>query len=185
MTETPEHPAETPARIYAAGIRVLTPDTCRIFEGTFSLLHCMVKGDILYRAVFAGRLFPIRHPDRYITLHHTDTDEKDKEIGIIEDLAAFSPDQQALVVKSLAAHYYEQVIQRVYEIRNEYGLLFLDVETQRGREDFVMPWRYDRAEDYGETGKVLLDAFDNRYIIRDVSALPAKDRSRFQKYIYW
>jgi hypothetical protein len=172
-------------RIYAEGIRLLTPENCRIFEGTFSLLHCMVKGDTLYRAVFAGRLFPIRHPSKYISLHYTDTDDKDKEIGVIEDLTTFPGDQQALVLKSLDAHYYEQVIQRVHDIRNEYGLLFLDVGTQRGREEFVMQWRYDRAEDYGEKGKVLLDAFDNRYIIRDVSALPAKDRSRFLKYIYW
>ena len=70
-------------------------------------------------------------------------------------------------------------------MRNEFGLLFFDVETQRGQEQFIMPWRHDRAEDYGANGKVLLDALDNRYIIPDVGALPPTDRRRLVKYIYW
>jgi hypothetical protein len=32
---------------------------------------------------------------------------------------------------------------------------------------------------------VLLDAFDNRYIIPDVRQLPAADRLRFSAFIYW
>jgi len=176
-TQTPA-PPET-------GVRRLTPENCKIFEGTFSLLHCAVKGDTLYRGVFAVRMFPITHPDRYISLRYTDLDDKTKEVGIIEDLERFPPDQQTLVRASLAKQYHEQIISRIYGIKCEYGLLFFDVETQRGREEFMMPWRYDRAEDYGDRGKVLLDALDNRYIIPDVMALPAADRNRFTSYIYW
>ena len=71
------------------GVRCLTPETATIFEGTFSLLHCAVKNDNLYRGVFAARMFPIRHPDRFISLHYTDVDEKDREIGVIVDLDPF------------------------------------------------------------------------------------------------
>ena len=48
-----------------------------------------------------------------------------------------------------------------------------------------MPWRYDRAEDYGTNGKVLLDAYDNRYIIPDLAQLPPADRRAFTSFIYW
>ena len=45
--------------------------------------------------------------------------------------------------------------------------------------------RGDRAEEYGDKGKVLMDALDNRYIIPDVDELPAADRRRFTSFIYW
>ena len=86
---------------------------------------------------------------------------------------------------SLERHYYEQIISGVHEVRNEFGLLFFDVQTQRGREQFIMRWRHDRAEDYSSNGKLLLDVSDNRYIVPDVAELPPADRRRLTKYIYW
>ena len=172
--------------LIATGVRRLKPETTRLYLATFGLLHCEVKDDTLYRGVFPVRMFPIRHPNRYIALRYTDhADDKEKEIGVIEELIEFSDEQQELIRQSLNRQYYEQVIQRVFKITHEYGLLFFEVETQRGREAFTMPWRGDRAEDYGESGKVLLDAHDNRYIISDVQALPAADQLRFTSYIYW
>lgn len=171
--------------VEGSGVRRLTPDMATLFEGTFSVLHCSVKGDGLYRGVFAIRMFPVRHPDRYVSLHYTDSSDKDREIGVIEDLCIFPEAQQELVRRDLAAHYCEQTIRRVYRVRYDYGLLFFNVETQRGHEEFVMPWRGDRAQKYGERGKVLLDALDNRYIIPDVEELPATDRKRFTSFIYW
>ena len=61
-------------------------------------------------------MFPVRYPTRYISLHCTDTDDKEFEIGLIEDLGSFPKDQQDLVWRTLQAHYYERVISR---IRNE------------------------------------------------------------------
>jgi hypothetical protein len=176
----PQNPTSLPV-----GVRRLTPETTTVFRGTFSLLHCVVKGDDLYRGVFAVMLFPISHPDRFVSLRYTDVADKIREIGVIEDLSEFAPDQQELIRASLAKHYYENIITRVYSVQCEYGLLFFDVETQQGRTQFMMPWRYDRAEDYGASGKVLLDANDNRFIIPDVSGLPPAERQRFTNYIYW
>jgi len=168
-----------------AGVRWLTPDETSIFEGTYSLLHCSVKGDTLYRAVFAVMLFPISYPDRFISLRYHDLDDKVQEIGIIENLRDFPEDAQRLVRTSLLRQAYEKIISRVHNVREDLGLLFLDVETQNGREEFVMPWRHDRAEDYSTNGKLLLDSFDNRYVIPDISALSPAERRRLTSYIYW
>jgi hypothetical protein len=177
--------ANEDSRLASTGVRRLMPDTTKIFEGAFSLLHCAVKGDSMHRGVFAVLMFPIRHPDRYISLRYTDEKDKIREIGVIEDLAAFPEETQILLRRILTKHYHEQIISRVYEVRLEFGLLFFEVETQRGRQEFMMPWRHDRAEDFGANGKVLLDAHDNRFIIPDVPALPPKDQRRFTSYIYW
>jgi ATP-binding cassette, subfamily B, bacterial len=173
------------SRMVAMGVRLLTPGNTNIFEGTFSLMHCAVKEDTLYRGVFAVMMFPITHPDQYISLRYTDKKDKEQEIGIIVDLEPFPELARQLVRANLVKHYYERIITRVYGVTNKFGLLFFEVETQRGRREFIMPWRGDRAEDYGANGKVLLDAFDNRYLIPDVSKLPPTDRSAFTSYIYW
>ena len=167
------------------GVRRLDPDSTTLFEGTFSMLHCAVKNEGLFRGVYAVRLFPVRFPAQYVSLRYTTPDDKDREIGVIEDLGVFPPDQQDLVRRDLRNHYCENLIQRVYEVRCEFGMLFLEVETQRGREEFTMFWRSDRAEEYGEHGKVLLDALDNRYLIPDMGKLPAPDRRRLVRFIYW
>ncbi len=177
--------AETMGRLAEAGARRLGPDNCQIFQGTYSLLHCTVLNDQIYRGVFASLAFPVSHPDRYVCLRYHDSDGKNKEIGLIEDLSVFDPAARDLILESLRKHYYEQQVQRIQRVTFRFGLLFFEVMTGRGREQFTMRWQYDRAQDYGENGKVLLDTFDNRWIIPDVRALHTRDRMRLQRYIYW
>ncbi|HHN46255.1 MAG TPA: DUF1854 domain-containing protein [Planctomycetes bacterium] len=163
----------------------LAPENTTIFEGLFSALHCTVNGE-LHRSVFATRLFPVSFPEEYISLRDTSADGKVSEIGIIRRLADFPEDTGRLLRDSLNRYYHEQTIRRVHNVRCRYGgLLFFDVETQRGREEFVMWWSYDCTEDYGQNGKVLLDIDENRYVVPDVDALLAADRRRFRKHIYW
>ena len=181
-TDAPDTPARNRAGI---GVRWLAPETTEIFEGTFSLLHCSVKGGELYRGVYAVRMFPIRRPGRFIALRCFTPEGGDVEIGVIDKLSDFPKGQRKLIRDSLTKYYHEQIVTRVHRVESEYGLLFFDVETQRGREQFVMPYQTERAEDYGETGKVLLESLGNRYIIPDVSALPPADRRRFTAFVYW
>ena len=42
-----------------------------------------------------------------------------------------------------------------------------------------------RTQSYGDHGKVLLDVFDNRYVIPNVERLAKQDRELFQRWIYW
>lgn len=176
-------------RLAATGVRRLTPDTTKMFEGTFSLLHCAVQGEDLYRGVFAVLMFPIRHPDHFVSLRYTDSADKDKEkeIGVIENLNDFPKEAQELIRSSLAKHYHEKIVTRVHRIEYKQGLLFIKADIAPDGEDqeFVMYWSYNSAEEYGETGKVLIDVYENRLIIPNVGALPAADRREFQSYIYW
>lgn len=173
-----------PSKPLWSGITILTPEDTRIYVGDFGQLHCQV-GDEVYRGVFAVRLFPIRHPGHFISLNYTTADDKVKEIGVIETLSDFPADAVSLVNETLNKYYYEQQISRIYRITMKHDLLFFDVETHRGREEFIQPWRHDRAEEYDEHGKVLLDALDNRYIIPNVLELPERDRKELTRFIYW
>ena len=167
------------------GIQWLTPENTQIFEATFSLLHCAVKGETQYLGVFAVPMFPVSHHEHFISLRYTDWDDKVHEIGVIRDLKIFPCEAQRLIRANLSKHCHEQKIKRVLGVREEHGLLFFQIETEYGPEHFVTPWRSDRAEEYGENGKLLLDAYDNRYVIPDIGALPPADQHRLTRYIYW
>lgn len=168
-------------------IRILTPDNCKIFTGVFSLLHAYVEGDDigLYRGIYAVMAFPVSAPDHYISLRYMDTSGVEHELGVIIDPKVFPQDAQGLLRESLARHYFENQIVRIYGVEWKYGLLFFDVETAQGRKQFQMRWQVDRAQDYGEHSKVLLDVHDNRFIIPDLRDLPRQDRERLTRYIYW
>jgi len=174
------------ARLASTGFRRLTPESTKIFQGAFSLLHCQVAGDAtLYRGVSAVRMFPVSQPDAYISLRYTDAEDKDQEIGVIERLAAFPASVQELVRATLRKQYHQLTITRVLNVTCKYGLLFFEVETTVGSSSFMMPWRQDRAEECGAFGKILLDSLDNRYLIPDIRELPPADRRTFTSYIYW
>lgn len=64
-------------------------------------------------------------------------------------------------------------------------MLFIDSTTDRGREEFAMAWRHDRAEEFDEHGKVLLDALDIRFVIPAKRSLPEEDRMEPTRVIYW
>ena len=176
--------------VQETGVTTLDPLSTRIYEEPHGLLHCAVKNsasprDDCYDNVFAVRMFPVSHPTRFISVRHTTRADKVREIGVVADLDVFPPDQKRLVLANLRKQYHEQVISRIHSIRQEYGMLFFVVQTQRGREQFIMPWKGDRAEDLGDDGKVLIDALDNRYIIPEVSQLTPTDQRKFTTYVYW
>lgn len=183
---TNDLPNDGDARLARTGVRRLVPERIHIFRGAFALLHCRVEGDSqLYRGVWAVLLFPISHPDCYVSLRCTDHADKEQEIGVLERLADFPEDVQGMIRSTLRKQYHQQPITRIHQVVCRYGLLFFDVETEGGRREFTMPWRHDRTEEFGANGKVLLDSLDNRYIIPNVQELPAADRARFLGFIYW
>jgi len=50
----------------------------------------------------------------------------------------------------------------------------------------MMRWQHDKAIEFGkENGKVLLDVFENRYIIPSIDELPRSDSERLLRFIYW
>jgi hypothetical protein len=168
-----------------AEIRYLTPDMCRIHLGRHEALHVTVLNERIYGGVYAVYAFPVAHQDLYICLMHSAGDNKDVEIGIIRDLAEFPPEQAELVKGALARRYFIHRITRIHQVRWRFGMVQFDVDTDKGRVEFLMRWKHDRAHDYGGTGKVLIDVNDNHYLIPDLGALSPKERSDFLRIIYW
>ncbi len=76
-------------------------------------------------------------------------------------------------------------IKHVDTIKLSHGYLDFEVGTDTGPERFTMRWTQSQAIDFGENGKLIIDSEENRFVVRDVEALPERDRERFLQYVYW
>jgi ATP-binding cassette, subfamily B, bacterial len=166
-------------------IRYLTPDMCTIYVGTHKALHLTIKDEWTYGGIHAAYAFPVAHHNQFISLLQSVGDGKELEIGIIRDLDEFPAEQAELIRLALARRYFIHRIKQIHEIGWRYNLIFLDVETDKGRCNFFMQWKSHRAVDYGKHGKVLIDVCKNRYLIPDLDELSAKERDEFTRIIYW
>jgi len=185
MHKTAEPSEPTPAGgPNPTAMRFLTPDICKIHLGTHDALHVTVVGERIYGGVYAAHVFPVSHTDRYISLIHTSKGDE-LEIGIIRDLAEFPEEDATLVRQALARRYFIHTITAIHQIGFKYGFVAMEVETDKGPASFMVPWRQERAVDYGRSGKVLLDVDDNRYLIPDLEKLPDRQRSDFRRIFYW
>ncbi len=165
--------------------RYLLPSDTSLFKGRLGSIHCLLDNKEAYANVHCVLCFLISHPVRYISICYSDDNGKEHEIGIIEDLSAFPKEVQLIVTENLKRYYYERIIKRIYSTKFDYGMLFFEVETSEGRDTFQMRWQADRALEFGKKGKLLLDVFENRYIVPSIDDLPEADRNRLTRFIYW
>ncbi|MCX7846776.1 MAG: DUF1854 domain-containing protein [bacterium] len=165
--------------------RWLTPEVARIHLGSLKTLHVTVRDERSYGGVYAVRSMPVRYPRKYISLRFIDHDKREVEVGLIRDLDEWPRQTQELVRQSLLKRYFVHVIKSIRNIETFPGYFNFDVETDRGPMQFMMRWQSDRAQDYGPSGKMLLDSEENRYLIPDINALPEHERRLFLRHIYW
>lgn len=176
---------QRPATLRDVGVRYLTPQNAYFFIGTLGSLYCIVDDREAYANVHCLLCFPISFPQNFVSVWYSDEHGKEHEIGVIERMEDFPGETQRLIRHSLGRQYYERRILRIYDTRWEYGLIFFDLDTESGPAQFTMHWQHEKALEYGQQGKVLLDTFDNRYVIPFVPDLPAADRNRLMRFIYW
>ena len=165
-------------------IRFLTPENCRIHLGNLGALHVTMKGEGIYGGIYTAYAFPVAYPNGYISIVQTAGDQ-DTEVGVIRDLSEFPESDAALVREALNRRYFIHTVSRLRSIEMKYNMLFLEVSTDKGDISFFMRWAQDRAVDFGQNGKVLIDVDDNRYLIPDLDAFTTRERVEFQRYIYW
>ena len=165
--------------------RWLTPDDAQICAGPRETVTVVMANDRVYRGVFAVNLFPATNPGDYISLRVWTRDGEQQEIGILRHLDQWPIESQMLVRHALDRRYFLQTIDGVDSIRLELGHLHCEVRTPHGPKRFTMRWSQSQVQDFGDRGKMLLDLDDNRFLVPDVQALPAKERELFQLFVYW
>jgi ABC-type multidrug transport system ATPase subunit len=177
----PENGADAPPPFAP---RWLTPEETSLQFGERGTLQVAV-GSALYDGVFAVRALPATCPEGYISLRYADTEGQEHEIGLVRDLSQWPAGQRGLLEQALGRRYFVRLITAVERIELKYGLLTFEVQTDRGPVQFTMRNSHGQAQEYGRSGKLLIDVDDNRYLIPDVEALPRREQQLFRRYVYW
>jgi ATP-binding cassette subfamily B protein len=166
-------------------LRWLQPKNTDFRYSAHQQLECWNDEECLGKSVFAVRTFPASHPNEFISVRGIDAEGEEIEIGMIRDLADWPESDQEKIRLSLDRRYLLREITFIYSINLQFGYLDFDVETRAGRTQFSMRWTQSQATDFGESGKLLIDTEENRYLVRDVSQMNAAQAELFLQYIYW
>jgi ATP-binding cassette subfamily B protein len=145
----------------------------------------LVGQDACPTGVFVVRTFPATHPAEYLSVRGWNDSGEEIEIGMMRSLADWPAESQEVVRTALKRRSLVRTIERVHDVKLGHGYLDFDVETDVGRQKFTTRWTGSQAIDFGPDGKMLVDTEENRFVVPQVSALPAPDREKFLHYVYW
>jgi hypothetical protein len=130
-------------------------------------LRLTVGADRVHDRVQVVRALALTDPDHYVAF----LDEQGQEICMIRDPAELDAAARQLLQEELERKYLTSRIQRIYSLRSEMGVAYFDVETQRGRREFVVPNVHDSARWLSERRVLFIDVDGNRFEIPDLDTL--------------
>jgi hypothetical protein len=168
------------------GIRYLGPGDIRFSRNDLGQLRAVLRDGTTHEDVLVYCTRPISDPKRYISIRFGATQSEQREIGLIRNLDALAPDQRRLVSEELSKRYFIHIITRIHSMHEEFGYLYWDCETDKGRREFpTARWDQGKVIHVGDGCHIITDVDGNRYEVPDVESLDAEGRAYFRRFIYW
>ena len=93
---------------------------------------------------------------------------------MIPDMKQMDDEMRGIVQQELDRRYLTSTIESVLSIRNEFGTSYWDVESNRGRREFVVQNVAENAQWLGDHRLLLVDVDGNRFEIPDLGILDKK-----------
>jgi hypothetical protein len=124
------------------------------------------------------RAFPITAPDSFISLR----DPLGKELWCIASLEELSQGERALIEKALSEREFMPLIQRIHRLTCEVPPLEWEVETDRGRTQFLIS-SADNIRRLGSHRLLVVDVNGIRYQIQDYMKLDVQSRRLLERVL--
>jgi hypothetical protein len=167
-------------------IRYLDPEKTRFSQTKGGFVSVRIEPDEEYPRVNLHKAFPFTRDREYISARFISTNElgmvKDseiKEVGMIRKLDDFPPDQVEIIEKELGRRYFVPMIEKIRNIKEEFGYIYWEVLTSAGSRRFTTHDMNNALIPVGGTRLVLVDVDGNRFEIPDYTKIDDKHR----KYI--
>lgn len=157
-------PAVEPEPVYRDP---LDPARLTLFRDESGRLRVTLEGDRTFLDVRVARAFPFSEPDRWFGL----LDGRDRSIGLLESLAGLDPDSRAAAEASLRERYFLPEVTSIHEMREEFGVVYVEVDTDRGRRTFVVKGIRDSIETREDGSVMFYDVDGNRYRVASAERL--------------
>jgi hypothetical protein len=160
----------TPTPITVTHPENVDVDKVRLFREPAWMLRLTIEDDRSYTRVKVVRAAPLSYPNQYISL----LDAKDEEVCMISDLKDLDEEMQEIINEELDRRYLTSTVIGVLSVRNEFGTSYWDVETNRGRREFVVQNVAENAQWLGDHRLLLVDVDGNRFEIPNLGDLDKK-----------
>jgi hypothetical protein len=161
-------------------INMLTPENAK-FTRTAGGFVSLETGGEKYPRVQVVRMFPFTDPGHFISIRTTE--ERSKEIGIIEDMSSLDADTRKMLEEQLNLRYFTPVITKIINVKDEYGYAYFDVMTDRGECRFTIHMGGSDVVHLTETRIIISDLDENRFEIPDVTKLSATERKKIDLFL--
>ncbi len=125
------------------------------------------------------RLFPLSGMDKYITL----LDEEGIEQAIIRDIRTLPPAERKIIEDCLREYYLIPKITKINTCEEKYGVLTIDVETDRGPARVEIRNVLHGLKFLYGMRVLLRDNNDNRYEIPDINQLDKRSIQLIDSYL--
>lgn len=161
-------------------LRYLTKENAEFFRTKGGFISLKYNGKEWDR-VQVVRLFPFTEPDKFISIRTVE--ERSKEIGVIEDIRKVSKDTRKMLEEQLNLHYFTPVIQKIIDIKDEYGYAYFHVLTDRGECRFTINMGGNAVVRLTDSRLLITDLDENRFEIPDVFVLTQKEQRKLDLFL--
>lgn len=161
-------------------LRYLTPEMAQFARTEGGFVSLKVEGEE-YSRVQVVRMFPFSEPGKYISIRTAE--ETSKEIGVIEEMTTFPEEVRDMLTEQLALRYFTPIITKIYQIKDQYGFAYFDVDTDRGHCRFVIRMGGNAVVHLSDTRIIISDIDENRFEIPDVSKLTIKEQKKLDLFL--
>jgi hypothetical protein len=148
------------------------PRQIRLFRDERQQIRLTLLDDRSYLQVKAMAAFPLSLHSSFVGL----ADGKNKQICMIQDLGDLDADSRTIVQELLEIRYFSPRITGVMQTRDEFGVVFWKVDTDRGLREFYVRNLRDTAQDLPEGETLIADVDGNRFILPDLKTLDRDSR---------
>lgn len=127
------------------------------------------------------RLFPFSEPDSFLSIRTVE--ERSREIGVISNLKDVDKETRRMLKEQLDLHYFTPVIQKIMDIKDEYGYAYFHVLTDRGECRFTINMGGNGVVRLSDQRLLITDLDENRFEIHDVFALTQKEQRKLDLFL--
>lgn len=161
-------------------LRLLTKENAR-FTRTSGGFAALDFNGTHYDRIYVYCTFPLTDMEQYISIR--EANDKAKEIGIIEKLIDLDKEQADILKEQLAMRYYMPKIQKLLDIKDEYGYAYFEVLTDFGSCRFTIHMNSGSVVPITETRIIITDLDGNRYEIPDIRKLTSSELKKLDLFL--
>ncbi|MCY3551143.1 MAG: DUF1854 domain-containing protein [Candidatus Poribacteria bacterium] len=138
-----------------------------------------IQDEVCHLRVLVRRLMPLSNPDGYISI----AADEDTEIGILVNPSELTPESQKILREELDKRYFTPTIQKVYRVKEQFGIHEWEVQTARGRITFSVRGLNQNIKQVPPARLFVTDVQGNRYDIPDYRELDAQSYLQIQRHL--